>query len=346
MYVGVGAVCGVLASYIDTVLNTLPAGMLIAAGAALKSRPALYFSLSMLFGGLLYRQEVTKIESMQSLFLGKKSNLVCLVGEYEAIDQSIFKHRLLMKVYLLDNYQFSKPIQIYVYTKHFPKTYCDDLIIINGLKIKIDQPSFLSKQGIIGSAFVTELEFKKISGTNQISIARHKARIFRTITSKMSPVTKSMFGSIFMGKKQSRKSFAEIRSNFQTWGITHYLARSGLHLTIIGAMWQTACKIFGLPLLPSNLLVMFFLLMFSVLSWTAVPYLRALTVILLYQICRFLNLQTHLIHIISLSCILLIIANPISPLALDFQLSFALTYAIAFLNQLTRTKLEKQIPDK
>lgn len=152
----------------------------------------------------------------------------------------------------------------------------------------------------------------------------------------MSLPTKIMFNSIFIGHKNDHKSaFNQLKNNFQTWGIVHYLARSGLHLMIISTIWQTICTVLRIPITLSNLIILLFILLFWILTLSGLPFIRALIIIFCYRICHLLKLQVHLLHILNISCILTLVNNPISIFFLDFQLSFLLTYGLIFFNELS-----------
>lgn len=155
----------------------------------------------------------------------------------------------------------------------------------------------------------------------------------------MSNSTKIMFNSIFAGYKNSHQNqFNELKNEFQTWGIIHYLARSGLHLVIISTIWQVICTILQIPIIFSNLIILLFMLLFYALTWSALPFMRALIMIVCCRICHALKLQVHLLHILNISCIFTLLNNPISIFFLDFQLSFLLTYGLIFFNEISYMK--------
>jgi ComEC/Rec2-related protein len=161
----------------------------------------------------------------------------------------------------------------------------------------------------------------------------------RKINSKMTLTTKAAFNSIFLGNKLwYKKELGKIKNNFQVWGLIHYLARSGLHLVIIATIWQSVCVMIQVPIIISNVVVLFFMIIFSLLSWPALPFIRAFIMLASYKLCNFFELQTNLLHILNISCILTLLNNPTSLFFLDFQLSFSLTYGLVLFNEISRIK--------
>lgn len=309
-------------------------------------------SLSMIIGIAIYQNQVFRFQAIQKQLGAHKVNLVGTVIDYTRVENNLFKHRLTIKTDLISN-QFQQPSKqdftLYIYTKKFPRAYLGDLILIKNLVLRPNSDQqfqfFLIKNQINASTFIPNLDFKKIYNPNQPTFAKYKRYLLKTINNKMSAQTKVMFNSIFLGNKlQDKNQINHIKHNFQTWGIVHYLARSGLHLVIISTIWQTVCRTIWLPLIASNLIILLFIAIFSLLSWTALPFMRALIVIVIYRICQLCHLQLNLIHALNISCIILIFANPISLFGLDFQLSFFLTYGLVLFSQILRAHKGTNLP--
>lgn len=267
------------------------------------------------------------------------------VVEYERIENSIFKHKLIIQASLLTNpnKQLLVNQKIAIYTQQYPRAYVGEQIILHNLRFNFSSDrhfqDYLIKNQLAASIFATSLDFKVLKTNNFFCLKQYKRRLLKKINLKMNTATKVMFNSIFAGYKNDHKTeFNLLKNEFQTWGIIHYLARSGLHLVIISAIWQTICTMIQIPALFSNLIVLIFMFLFCALTWPALPFIRALIMIACYRACHFLKLQVHLLHILNISCIYTLINNPISIFFLDFQLSFLLTYGLIFFNEISYMK--------
>jgi ComEC/Rec2-related protein len=300
--------------------------------------------ISMLAGYYLYHRQTSIFHDFKNKINHKTFDVTGLVVDYEKTPGNLFKHKLTIQTTIFSN--LNEKINctkcICIYTQRFPAAYVGDEILLENLRFNFASNNhfeqFLIKNNIAGTVFMATLNFKKI--TKQTTCAatflkKYKRAILKKINLKMNYTTAAMFNSIFLGNKSCNKlEIAKLKRNFQTWGIIHYLARSGLHLVIISAIWQVLCNILQIPFILSNVIVVLFMIIFCFLSWSALPFTRALVMILCYRICRFWRLQIHMLHILNISCIITLVCNPASLFALDFQLSFLLTYGLVFFNEI------------
>ncbi len=67
-------------------------------------------------------------------------------------------------------------------------------------------------------------------------------------------------------------------------------------------------------------------------------YARALYTFILYKICILHKRPSHLVYLLSLVCFFVLLDNPMQLFFLDFQLSFTLTFALAWFNQISSRK--------
>ena len=300
---------------------------------------------SIILGYGLANMQVNQFNDFKSQINHQTFSITGTVINYDKIEDSIFKHRLIIKTSLFSNHnqQLTASKKIAIYTKIFPKVFLGEEIIVNNLKFNFSNDQYfqdyLIKNQLAATAFVANLDFKVLKVISNFLLAKYKQAILKKINFKMNDSTKIMFNSIFAGYKNNHKNeLNQLKNNFQTWGIIHYLARSGLHLVIISTIWQTICTILQIPIMFSNLIILLFMLIFYTLTWSALPFMRALIMIICCRVCQALGLQIHLLHILNISCILTLLNNPISIFFLDFQLSFLLTYGLIFFNEISYMK--------
>lgn len=301
--------------------------------------------LSIVIGNYLHQQQINEFHDFKSKVNLNSFNVAGTVVDYNRIDNSAFKYRLIFCTDLFENQ--NKKINanklIAVYTKKLASINIGEQIILKDLNFNFSGETnfenYLIKNQLTASVFTSELSFEKTKLAPAWSFAKYRQMLLKKINYTMSDRTKIMFNSIFLGyKPENKNETLELKNKFQFWGIIHYLARSGLHLAIISTMWQTICTVLTIPILYSNLITLFFVLLFYLLTWSALPFIRALVLIACYRVCHFLEIQVHLLHLLNLSCIAILIYNPIALFFLDFQLSFILTYGLVFLNEITHAQ--------
>ena len=125
---------------------------------------------------------------------------------------------------------------------------------------------------------------------------------------------------------------------FQWWGISHYLARSGLHLVMFVFILHMLFMFIPIPFLLRQLVVTCCIATYMLFSWSSVSFIRSLLMIFCYLLCSMFRMQQHGLHTISLACCIILLYNPTFLFALDFQLSFGLTLALILLHQVNYIK--------
>ena len=151
-----------------------------------------------------------------------------------------------------------------------------------------------------------------------------------------------LFSTIFLGAHtRDKNTFDDIREDFITWGIAHYLARSGLHLIVIIVMLMFFLKKIPLNFSVKQIIILFFVICYSLFSWTSISYLRAFLMLILHMICRACSVEYQPFHIMMITTLCVVLDNPFQLFFLDFQLSFLLTGALAWHSFLQEYKKKK-----
>lgn len=164
----------------------------------------------------------------------------------------------------------------------------------------------------------------------------HKKRLLDGMHCKLSPECFRFFTSLFLGNRACIKDELEqTNDQFKTWGISHFLARSGLHLVIFIFMWQLLFSIMPLPLCIKQIILVFISCAYFIFTWTSAPFTRSFVLFMFNKLCLLNKIHFHLLHYLTLTCLLFLLYCPLYIFFLDFQLSFALTFALAWLNQIT-----------
>jgi competence protein ComEC len=157
--------------------------------------------------------------------------------------------------------------------------------------------------------------------------------VYQAIRTKLSPLTADYFGLIFLGNKQ-QESAHTLRTMFSYWGLSHYLARSGLHIILFIMLWSFFFRIIPLHGSIKRVMLVVICVVYDFLSWSSIPFARAYYAFLLMKGGELLYQQINYLHILSIVCLSILLFNPMQLFFLDFQLTFALTFTLVFLSAL------------
>lgn len=236
-------------------------------------------------------------------------------------------------------FYFAKPA-IMIYNKE-PHTMCvGDTIELQNITLKNTHNQsfglYLMKEGACTSIFAEKLAYRIIKHP-LISISRFihnlKYRIYTAIQKKCTPNLFTFFSSLFLGNRTGNKYHMDILTDqHKHWGILHYLARSGLHLVLFTMIWNMILRLFPLAYRPRSILLAILVLLYYLLSWSSISFIRALILYSLYTAALIHDRIHHFYYLLILTCGLILLANPAQLFFVDFQLSFLLTFALAWLS--------------
>lgn len=314
----------------------------------LKKQPIfLTLSLLMLFfsaGSCRYYYQQNEHRKFYQLILNKPFNVVGTVTSISWIEQSRMKWCVALQTESIEINNAiiptEKTVQFYVQQK--PKLQVQDLIKIQDVLIKKPPKdsynSYLIKEDIAATLFVPTINHTLLTHP-QISFKRWlfytKERLLWRFKSKLSPQTFAFFSSVFLGHRAWGKAKMEKpKDNCRTWGISHYLARSGLHMVIFIFSWHMLLNLLPLSLLFKDFFLIFLSVIYYLLSWSSISFIRAFTSFILYKFCNVLKVQSQLLHLLTIVTLAVLIINPMQLFFLDFQLSFGLTFALAWFNNI------------
>lgn len=226
-----------------------------------------------------------------------------------------------------------------------PSVKIGDTILIKGLTLKPPTQEtyylYLFKEGYSATAFIPYLSYKLIESPYWC-FTRYRAsvqkRLIHGFTKKFSPQTSTLFYPLFLGIPSPRSGSSDIRKLHANWGIVHYLARSGLHVILLAASWSYLLRCIPINFFLKQFILLILVLLYHVLTFPSISFLRALITYILYKLCIMQNLSYQPLHILSLTTLGVLIANPLQLFFLDFQLSFGLTFALAWFNEVRMRK--------
>lgn len=295
----------------------------------------------------LYEQAAAMVPKTATMITG-------VVTDIQKTNHRIFKNLVTISICTIDGNSiawFNPHQKIHLYVSSYPHVEVDDRITLENITCKQPPPSsyrnHLMREQTIATAFITKLTPSKIERP-ALSFRRwiHNLKVTATqrATSALNPAAKSLYASLFLGNKTYVQTcYESIKEQFKRWGLSHYLARSGLHLVLIVALWVWLFRLVPIPFLYKELCIAILVLIYAILSWSSISFIRALSTFFLCKICSGLwHHYYHNLHLLTVTAFYLLIQNPLHLFYLDFQLSFGITFALAWLHLLKtyQTKIE------
>lgn len=231
------------------------------------------------------------------------------------------------------------------FVKHTTTVQVSDTILIKNIIIKPPQRQTLSgnpgyadyliKEGFFSSIFLPSEHHIAILDHPTWTIRRWwwslRNNTFQNIMSQLSPCTASYYSLIFLGKKDPDVT-DQLRRTFNFWGLSHYLARSGIHIVLFILIWKFILSFLPIHLAFKRILLVIICGSYGLLSWASTPFIRAYYSFLLTEGGRLFGLHVHFFHMLTIICVLMLLFNPMQLFFLDFQLTFGLTFALGWLS--------------
>lgn len=306
----------------------------------------LLFFLLILFFTLGFYRITTSIknhgQSYQEL-TEKNLQIIGTVADISPNEHPLYKQKIAITCHKLrtidapDARWKPRDLNIMLYTPRQDNLFVDDILFIDKIYCKkISNDGFiwyLIKEGIITTLFLNNFSYELLTRPT-ISLSRELYNLRETtlgsLQKKMKRKTFQLFASIFLGNKPAPKEQLEAsKDHFNTWGVMHYLARSGLHMVIFVLVWQFLLNFIPISFSVKQWLLILLCLLYCLLSWASISFTRAVFSFLVYRLAILARFQTNFLHILTLVCFAILLHNPLQLFFLDFQLSFGLTFALA-----------------
>jgi competence protein ComEC len=123
----------------------------------------------------------------------------------------------------------------------------------------------------------------------------------------------------------------EIKELYQHNGISHILAISGLHISLIGlSLYKFLSKI-RIPIIPTTILSIGFIFTYGILTNFSVSTNRAVVMLVVMMIAKVIGRTYDNLSAISLSALIILIQSPLQILNAGFLLSFGAMLGIVLI---------------
>lgn len=232
-----------------------------------------------------------------------------------------------------------KPIDVQIGdTLHYKKIFWP-------IQTNVSKDYFQLRERLSAILYVTHTDYNILKKTNTFFskilnfIYTTRMRIFQSLKIKINSASFSLFNTLFLGAPLEESHIAtSVKDDFNVWGISHYLARSGLHVAIFLMMWKSLLRFLPIGLIITNILLLLIGGILWALSWTTISFIRALLSYVITQTTIMSDIQPHPLHIANFTAFIVLIANPFHLFFLSFQLSFGLTALLALLYEIKKQK--------
>ncbi|MBQ7907356.1 MAG: ComEC/Rec2 family competence protein [Clostridia bacterium] len=132
--------------------------------------------------------------------------------------------------------------------------------------------------------------------------------------------TSALFSALLLGNKSGLRS--EILSDFSTLGLSHILALSGLHLTILVAIISFLLDLFSVPKMAQGVIIIFAVGFFVGLTGFSSSILRAGIMLILYYMIKLFAGDPDRITNLFVSVMLICLFSPFAVFSVSLRLSF------------------------
>ena len=177
---------------------------------------------------------------------------------------------------------------------------------------------------------------------SNVGFSIKKNELLYSLKNKMNASSFTFFSSLFLGNKTNSFHYEKLKDHFKRWGLSHYLARSGLHLILFIALWQFLLRFIPLAFIIKHLILSCIVVLYFIFSWPSLPFIRSCITYFVYFIYILCNKQIDSLHILTLVTWLILLSNPVQLFSLDFQLSFGLTFALIWFSRLQRVQTKNR----
>lgn len=307
------------------------------------SRNLFLFSAFYIIGCLALYTQVRTTDHMRSTLNQNTYDLLIEVTEKEHVHQE--RMNLSVRVLRIKKQQEKTwnnlhNIAIKIAINHTKKVELGDILLLSNVYIKAPvakqtttetTPSYvdyLRRENSVCSLYLTQCNMLLIHRPKTALkkyIASQRSQHLQQATRPLWPQAAYFYKTVFLGGKSLTQNIAHL---FSYWGISHFLARSGVHAMIFIMICVWLLRLLPLSIHIKWLCTILLLIFYTMHSWTSASFLRVILVVAVSLIGRICQQQTSGNYLLCLITILSLCWNPIQILFLDYQLSYGLALII------------------
>ena len=299
----------------------------------------LFFACSFFIGNArLHQTEIQYFD--HSRFLTKPCNAVCVIKEIKTHPETNDLSCLLIYIKSIEKEAINKFACVFVPQYQIKKLLPNQTILLKNIIFKHPNSTsyerYLIKEGLWSVAHPKSFYYKTISRPSSLSSIGNylSSKTSGSLNQNLSPLAQSLYLSIFCGQKTKSEATIKMKHLFQYWGISHHLARSGLHLVLLIGLISFFLSFFPCFFATKQVFIFSILLGYYSITTPSIAFIRSLCMYFFYIVCQQSYAPCKSLHILLLTCILVLCHNPHQLFFLDFQLSFGITLLILWFCQL------------
>ncbi|MGE0206455.1 MAG: ComEC/Rec2 family competence protein [Candidatus Babeliales bacterium] len=323
---------------------------IIASALAYATRMPFYLIIgcSVLAGASLYQKKLNFYDAFQHYLAHKTFDCTLTITDYTTCNHRYLKHRFTGSIEKISQ-QKTAPINsnqhsLVWYCPEKPDVKITDTVSFENIVIrqpKQESMYLYSLKNSIAGTFCSKT-FKQVSRPSKSFMRwlfEYRDYLLISLKKKCSRETFTWLALLFFGNKElDKKSLAPLQEDFKYWGISHYLARSGLHLVIFIAIWEFFLSLIPLSFIVKQILLIIISCIYVLCSWTSLSFARSLLGFFIYKLGILLEKPIHPLHLITTVTIATLAYNPFFLFSLDFQLSFGITFLLTWISFITHHK--------
>lgn len=248
-----------------------------------------------------------------------------------------------------------KNTKLQVYIKEKANTEYGDIVKVEGTFQNIDSyknsgvfnlKEYLKKEKIYGNLKINNLEILNKSKTIKSIFFKIRKYIKEKYESSYSSKTKSYLEVIILGEKSNLEE--ETKNNFKEGGISHILAISGMHISIIILVIKKVLDKLIKSQKKKYIVLIILLIIYSQVINFSSSAIRSIIMAILHIIAKAINKKDNFLVNLSLSSLVILIINPYNLIDSGFQLSFLATLSLVKIlpkirNSIIQNKILKYI---
>lgn len=232
------------------------------------------------------------------------------------------------------NNHLIKPALLTMYLRYYPRCRIGDEIQLNDFVLGNDSKKLFFKENIAWCTFAGRLNFQ-VAQRSVFSWSRIINEIrwscMRRLAQGLSPASATCATLIFTGAVDGGKEKKQLADLFCLWGISHHLARSGLHVALLMVLWYWLLTLCGIPYWGRQLIMFIMALIYALFTFPSISLWRAMTFVCYRQILLLAGYPSDGLSLLGLTASTLLFLFPASLFAADFQLTVGLTAALMIL---------------
>lgn len=266
------------------------------------------------------------------------------VGEY-VLEKEKYTAFILVDASIDDK---EEGFDILIYTSSYTDISLGDEVVIttsiDALRAS-DKYEFASIVDGIGYSGYVNYSDIEIIGNDASFKDKFKTGTKDILDNRLSDDNADIMYSIIFGESNGIDS--EIRETFSTAGISHILAVSGLHVSVLFGLLYFILKKCGVKKKLSFVILTILLFVYSYLCSFSPSVSRASIMVLLILLCEIKQIEYDGLSSLSIAGIIILLVSPMQLFSISFRLSFLCVFAIiAFAPFLTRLFAKIKIPEK